>query len=82
MKKLLSVILDFTHLRIIKDEVVSTNVTLENNTSKKVLEIRFKQEIGYLINNLNFNNDNKQIFLLNCYDSIEETLKRVNLINV
>jgi hypothetical protein len=51
-------------------------------TPKEVIEIRFKQEIGYLVNNLNFTKKDKKTFLLNCYDSITETLNKVSLIKV
>lgn len=75
-------LLDFLNFRVIKGEPVSINKTLIDETSKEVLEVRFKHELGYLVNNLNFSKKAKKIFLLNCYDSIAETLKEVNLIKI
>lgn len=75
-------ILDFSKVRVIKGEPVAINRTLMDETPKEIIEIRFKQEIGYLVNNLNFSKKAKKTFLLNCYESIAETLKEVNLIKI
>lgn len=76
----LPLVLDFTSYRVVEGKPVSINKTLEVNTSKEVLEIRFKQEINQLANNINFSDEAKKIFLLNCYDSIDATLKNVELL--
>lgn len=78
----LQLLLDFSGHRVIDGEPVSLKKTLMEETPKEVIEIRFKQEIGYLVNNLNFTKKDKKTFLLNCYDSITETLNKVSLIKV
>ncbi len=78
----LPLLLDFSKVRVINGEPVAINQTLIEGTPKEVIEIRFKQEIGYLVNNLNFSKKDKKTFLLNCYDSIAETLNKVNLIEI
>ena len=81
LSKLLD-LLDFSKVRVIKGEPVAINRTLMDETPKEIIEIRFKQEIGYLVNNLNFSKKAKKTFLFNCYDSITETLNKVSLIKV
>ncbi len=78
----LPLLLDFSKVRVINGEPVAINQTLIEGTPKEVIEIRFKQEIGYLVNNLNFSKKDKKTFLLNCYDSITETLNKVSLIEI
>lgn len=69
---------------IIIDEVpVAQSFFLENKLNINILRIRFKEEISTITRiYLETNKRNKTIFLQNCYDSVEVTLKRLKLIEL
>lgn len=75
-------IMRMMNLRIINGEPTAIQKNIMETTPMDVLRIRFKQEINALSNIFGFDEKNKKNIELNCWDSIEETLKNVNLIGL
>jgi len=78
----LILIMKMINIRVVKGEPVGTQQYLIKYLDIDILGFRFRQELDGLLNYYRISGKGRQIFLLNCYDSIEETLKRVNLVKI
>lgn len=79
---ILANIMKMMKIRIIEGEPVAFQKELIPTTSIDVVRIRFRQEINALSNLYNFDKKSKKNLVLNCWDSIDETLKKVKLIKL
>lgn len=78
----LAVIMNMLNIKIVKGEPVGTQKYLIETLNIDILRFRFRQEMEGLSNYYGMTAKGREVFLLNCFDSVEETLKRVNLINI
>ncbi|ABX81864.1 hypothetical protein [Acholeplasma laidlawii] len=79
---ILANIMKMMKIRIMDGEPVAIQKEVFLTTSIDVIRIRFKQEINALSKIYNFEKKSKENMVLNCWDSIEETLKNVKLIKL
>lgn len=78
----LAMIMKMLNIKVVKGEPVGTQKYLIQTLNLDILRFRFRQEIEGLSNYYGMTGEGRKIFLLNCFDSIEETLKKVNLISI
>lgn len=76
---ILASIMNMLNFRVVKGEPKGIQKYIIQTLSIDILRIRINSEIVGLSDYYKMNVKNKKIFVLNCFDSVEETLKEVKL---
>ena len=76
---ILASIMNMLNFRFVKGEPKGIQKYIIQTLSIDILRIRINSEIVGLSDYYKMNGKNKKIFVLNCFDSVEETLKEVEL---